>query len=532
MTATSADLHFPEATGPVPIRFWWLKRLTVGLALLPVAVATLRLAWGWEAERRIRAADERWAERMRAAGVAEPAQRPIDDAHNAAALVLAAGAALNRYTWSPSNSSGDFPAAYTPYSPGWHSMAGASVAANGKALALARQARLHQRFDWGPSLPLNGDGGLYSRMNNTRALVNTLGDTAEYAHEMGDDVAALEAVRDVRHIATGLRGQSILLGDLVGVAVEDSALRRLHEIAPGLRIAPEGDPVALAGDTPAARTAAVAPVKPVAPPRRVTPANVRALIAELLDDDALNRQTAVAFAGERGLVGVMAEDPQDTRWLIRPMWRLDAPRADDLISGDMEAATQANWQAALDATRAARARLPAVPAPAMSVFWPAARPLNPVRRRPIDFPRLLSQDVSRGFGTGRAAEQNGRVATDRRLAAVGLAVQVYRAEHGRWPASMDELVPKYLPSVPIDPMTGNGSTLRYMLVRGGLPDGGDRPIAFSAGPDGAFSAANPPALPKEPMYSWLGGAGDQWRDLARWQLPAPTTAPSTQASDD
>ena len=59
----------------------------------------------------------------------------------------------------------------------------------------------------------------------------------------------------------------------------------------------------------------------------------------------------------------------------------------------------------------------------------------------------------------------------------------------------------------------------------------DRPLAYSAGPDGAFGLANQSAVPNQPMYSWMSGAGDQWRDLARWQPPAPATAPSTQAAD-
>jgi hypothetical protein len=128
--------------------------------------------------------------------------------------------------------------------------------------------------------------------------------------------------------------------------------------------------------------------------------------------------------------------------------------------------------------------------------------------------------MSAGLTNGWWAEMNWRVAMDRRLAAVGLAVQLYRAEHDRWPASMDELVPKYLPQVPRDPMAADGSGLRYLLVRGGLPGGGDRPLAYSAGPDGAFGTANPPVLPN---YGWMTSTGDQWRDLARWQPPAPAT---------
>jgi hypothetical protein len=263
----------------------------------------------------------------------------------------------------------------------------------------------------------------------------------------------------------------------------------------------------------------------------VTPANVRALIDELLDDTPRNRLTVRGFVGERAMLQDMAADPHNTRWLARPMWRLDALRVDDVLAANMECAARPNWPTGLDALRAARGRLPAVPAPAMSVFWPATPTVRGPKRPPIDFPRLLSQDFSGGLASGRAVEQNWRIAMERRLAAVGLAVQLYRAEHGRSPGSMDELVPKYLPRVPQDPMATDGGGLRYVLVRGGLPGGGDRPLAYSAGPDGTFSTGNPPVLPNAPMYSWMGGAGDQWRDLARWQPPAPTSAPSTQAAD-
>jgi hypothetical protein len=533
MTVASADLHFPEdePTGPVPIRFWWLKRLTVGLALLPVAVATLRLAWGWEAERRIAAADGQWAARVRAAGVSQPEFRPAAGADNGVDAIMDAAAALDRKAWSPSNGSADFPAAYTPYSPGWHEMARASVAANGKALTLARRARQYRRFDWGTGLVLNGPDDLYHRLNEVRALTNTLGDAAEYAHEAGDDVAALETVRDARHISTGLREKPMIVSDLVGIAVEAVALARLNEIAPGLRIAPENDRDALAANTDAARAAALSLPGKVKPRRRVTPANVRALIDELLDDGPRNRRSARAVAGERATLQEMAADPHNTRWLVRPMWRLDALRVDDVLGANVESAAQPSWPTGLDTLRAARSRLPVVPAPAMSLFRPATPTTRGARRPPIDFPRLLSQDFSGGLASGRAVEQNWRVAMERRLAAVGLAVQLYRAEHWRWPGSMGELVPKYLPRVPQDPMAIDGSGVRYMLVRGGLPGGGDRPIAYSAGADGAFDTLKGPRVPKLPMYSWTSGAGDQWRDLARWQSPAPATAPSTQAAN-
>jgi len=410
-------------------------------------------------------------------------------------------------------------------------MARASVAANQRALALARRTRQYDRFDWGPGLVLNGPHGLYHRLNEVRALTNTLGDAAEYAHEMGDDVAALETIRDARHVSLVVRDDPVIVSDLVGISMEAVALARLEEIAPGLRIGTDDDADARAANTEAARAAALAPAGKVEPLRRVTPANLRALIDELLDDGPRNRRTASAFAGERALLQGMAADPHNTRWLVRPMWRLDATRVDDVLAANLESATRPNWPQGLDAIRAARNRLPAIPAPAMSLFWPGTPTTRSAKRQPIDFPRLLSQDFGGGLASGRAVEQNWRVAMERRLAAVGLAVQLYRAEHGRWPASMDELVPKYLPRVPQDPMAIDGSGVRYMLVRGGLPGAEDRPIAYSAGADGAFDTLKGVRLPRLPMYSWMSGAGDQWRDLARWQLPAATTAPSTQAAD-
>ena len=49
------------------------------------------------------------------------------------------------------------------------------------------------------------------------------------------------------------------------------------------------------------------------------------------------------------------------------------------------------------------------------------------------------------------------------MAAVALAIRLYRADHGgAWPASLGELVPAYLPAIPIDPLASNGSPLHYV----------------------------------------------------------------------
>jgi hypothetical protein len=58
---------------------------------------------------------------------------------------------------------------------------------------------------------------------------------------------------------------------------------------------------------------------------------------------------------------------------------------------------------------------------------------------------------------------------------IGLALELYHREHSKWPESLGELSPKYLPTLPADPITGK--PLHYKIVN-------DRPIVCSVGIDG------------------------------------------------
>jgi hypothetical protein len=67
-----------------------------------------------------------------------------------------------------------------------------------------------------------------------------------------------------------------------------------------------------------------------------------------------------------------------------------------------------------------------------------------------------------------------------RLLIADLAVRLHRGEHGSLPADLRELVPRYLPSVPIDPFSGapiiyrpqGDNFLLYCVGRDGKDDGG------------------------------------------------------------
>jgi hypothetical protein len=74
----------------------------------------------------------------------------------------------------------------------------------------------------------------------------------------------------------------------------------------------------------------------------------------------------------------------------------------------------------------------------------------------------------------------------RRMAATALALRLFAQENARPAASLDELVPGYLPAVPIDPLDPAGRPIRALLSA-------DKPRLYSVGKnrkdnDGEFAA--------------------------------------------
>jgi hypothetical protein len=122
----------------------------------------------------------------------------------------------------------------------------------------------------------------------------------------------------------------------------------------------------------------------------------------------------------------------------------------------------------------------------------------------------------------RAAEHINRVVAERGLAAMSLACHTFRHEHKRWPASLEELSTK-MPRVPADPFGDGKQTLGYILLKGVLPDGSDRPLVYCR--FNAKDGLNP--RPNRPHYgNYFGDDTNrpmseqkqlgQFRDVARW----------------
>jgi hypothetical protein len=362
-------------------------------------------------------------------------------------------------------------------------------------------------------------------------MANLVGDAALHAHVHGDDFEAVERVRDLRHAAAATDAPpGFLVNHLVRVGIDFITVYRLEIIAPELTIAPEGQ------DVPAPGAAAATPPSG----RPATRAQVRALIAELLDERHQLRDLRRSFVSERAASLDLVDWLGSRGALVRPMFDLDAVRLVRANNSLIAASTLPNSPAVKQAISTepllGQSRQITTGGPLARFHGNIYVPPGTRARQPvIDYTRILGSDVV-GTTLVYPIEQDIRLRTERRLAAVSLAARLYRLDHeGTFPPSLAALVPKYLPQVPVDPAAPDGRPLKYLIVRGGLPDGGDRPTVYSVGTDGRDNTAEAgpvmAGLRNQPVYGWWNCA-DQWRDLSRWAPPRTPAEEAREASQE
>jgi hypothetical protein len=139
--------------------------------------------------------------------------------------------------------------------------------------------------------------------------------------------------------------------------------------------------------------------------------------------------------------------------LLGPAWKLDILRMMDRSDVIMRAGTAPNWPAA-------QQQLPPDP-----TRGSAAEQVSQF------FSKLMTPSFD------RAVLIRFWLLADRRMAATTLAMRLYESDHGQRPATLAELVPKYLPAVPLDPFDPNDGPIRYR------PDA-PSPLLYSIGGNG------------------------------------------------
>jgi hypothetical protein len=69
------------------------------------------------------------------------------------------------------------------------------------------------------------------------------------------------------------------------------------------------------------------------------------------------------------------------------------------------------------------------------------------------------------------------------LATMRAAILAFRKDNGRYPRTLDELVPKYLPRIPADPATGSATTWRTITEETVQPNADFTTNSSTAKPD-------------------------------------------------
>jgi hypothetical protein len=110
---------------------------------------------------------------------------------------------------------------------------------------------------------------------------------------------------------------------------------------------------------------------------------------------------------------------------------------------------------------------------------------------------------------------------------VAMALELHKRSTGSYPPTLDELSPRYLPVVPVDPITGG--LLRYEIVDG-------KPLIYSVGADGDDDGGSPPLHNGYPANhraaQWHADqpADGDWILFPEPRIMPATTGPTTQRS--
>jgi hypothetical protein len=256
------------------------------------------------------------------------------------------------------------------------------------------------------------------------------------------------------HLARALRHDEFVVSQLVAIGLDALACDAAELIAPGLRF------------------------KPNETSRPADPRAVRQLIAELLDEQFAWARFEASFRMDRVCAAEIYAAAGQQAWFLRPLADLEVVRMNRNFDVQIDAARFRDYPAAVAAL--ARQRIERDNEQAFSLSFPSLKPVEPT---PV-VPRY-----SRWFNFGpndlsRYIEQHFKVLAERRMTAVILAAQLYRADRGAWPAQSSDLVPAYLPRVPADPFAAGGRPLGYGLRKAKPPGGGtDRPVVYTHGLD-------------------------------------------------
>jgi hypothetical protein len=431
------DDSTPDVALPRPRSWWrrWLRRIAVTL-LVAAAVGAVRYAW-WRhgvherleaAVIELDAADPGW----RLADI-EAARADVPEDENTSRVVVAA-AKLLPTGWPPREFSDTFanlspperldPAAYDQLRKELDGVAPALA----EARKLAGMPRGRHRIAWARNVYTT----LLQDQQSVRAVAYLLTCDAMRCDQEGDVQKSLTACRATFHAGRSIGDEPLAISQLIRIATFAIAAGALE------RTLAQGEP----------------------------PADDLADLQRLLEDEDTFPGLQLAVRGERAsmhqLFSAMEagdftlsqidgrkKSPWEERvfgMIYRDRIRNDHPQIFRWMGECLEVA-RLPPHLREEAAQRFDAGIRSAPRTIVTILFPALNKVEPADR-----------------------QHHARV----RSLAVALAAERYRREHNAWPESLDQLAPRFLAAVPLDPY--DGAPLRYRRLADGV-------VVYSVGPD-------------------------------------------------
>jgi hypothetical protein len=428
----------PEPTFANPPRWWWTKRLAVGLGASFVLVTMLFCWWRFEAHRRLLAEVEiARAASQRVIDKSKPSH-PVANEPNARISLSAAATQLALPTKDL-----DFINAFDPAQPidaATKASLDRVVQASRASLDLARQARSQPSNDWtGVQNPL-------SQYRSHVTLMMVLRARMLLEHLAGDDSQAIETARDLLAATEVWATGPTELTHYFGGNMSDTFLREIGRVAIDLRILESRSATSL-------------------PSGAASRSQVEALLHELTSEEAFmgafelsqnQRRIEVINAITSANGNPLGKSPLP--WLLaRPIVELDLIR---LLH---------DYDQIVPNTRAS-----SYPAMVQNVRMMTGSLREGAGHESSNVARLVHLLYDRSIYS-RIIIAHFRALTVRRGTAIQLAIRLYAIDHeGKLPDALGDLVPTCLPVVPGDPFSKD----RPFGYRRD-----DQPLVYSVGED-------------------------------------------------
>ena len=427
----------PAPAQPNPKRYWWLKRLSLAALVLIVLIIGLRLIWGHRVQSRL---DDLIAD-IQAQGepilFSDLQSEPLADSDNGAWYLTQAlqqwpnvptqpGRRITDTDWYNEGEEAGFTDPITDNA--------AYLASCEAAFDLLRQADQQQQSAWGPGPTRPLFYALMPHLGDNRRLARLVDDVAFRALDAGNTERVFETMLLQHTIARHSHGRyTSLIDSLVAISIMAMNREFIERALPQIDASDlkEGQARELAKKVIARLT-----------DNMLREGFIQGFVGERATNFDLyeclidGTDTASNMLGDEGIVTFIIDTPGFShayRPVLKNVQHLSTQFYTELIQAMRQRKERETIYDALVEIEEKAYNSPSL-YPLLGILLPAH---------------------------DSAISTYHRSETLLHCAATAIAIKLFEADHGKRPDTLDQLVPEYIPAIPVDPFSPTGEPIRY-----------------------------------------------------------------------